>query len=854
MHDSNNLKAFSLLFSGLIIIQAFLFLIIGASVLFGLNCIIVSALMINAYLNPLKTSGAAGHVLNTIFILYVTIISYKTGGIYSDLIFMLFFAPLLISVLSNKKDKMVYLGLSFVPFLLFYLGQKYDLRFVLTDQMVNISYFRFFNLFTLMISFCGAILIFTSNEEKTNQLLEQSRAECTQITTDAGQAMKIKDEFLANMSHEIRNPMNGIIGMMHVLLDSDLDEEQEKYSKIVYASARALLAIVNDILDLSKIEAGKLELDIIDFDLEIAIKDIMALPELQARQKGIDFSYAIDSNVPCLLKGDIGRIRQVINNLTGNAIKFTDTGEVTLSVSLISDDKTHARIHFSVEDTGIGIKEDQIESLFDSFSQADLSITKKFGGTGLGLTISKLLVEKMKGELGAESIEMVGSTFWFILPLKKQDKKVKTFDLSIQNIDECKTLVISDGSSLGINFEENLNAVGLDYEQAFDETEAMEMLKWALDENNPFNLVIMEAKEFDITAENLGKKIKQDDRFKLTKLILLTSIGKKGDARRFEEIGFSAFLSKPVERSLLLDSIKAVLSLSQETKAFTHPIITRYSIIENKKQNRQILIVDDIETNLLTAKALIGKLGYKTDEARNGLEAVAKHKADHYDLILMDCQMPEMDGLEATRKIRENERALKMNHVPIIAMTGNAFEKDRKKCFEAGMDDFLPKPVEPDILFKKINSNLATDLGNTQEDLPVKSEDNKQPSDREGEAQQIPLPDEESQVSPCFNREKLLERFGGDNEIIEVVLDSFLLEAPELIEKIRHDIGKHDSESVRLNSHALKGSAANINADRLRNAALEMETAAKIKNLDLFIPRFEALQDEYNKFIKEAKL
>lgn len=858
MHDSNNLKALSLLFSGFIFIQMILFIMVGAVSLLFLSGFVFLAILINTYYLKELSERLAGHVLNGFLVFYIICLCYKTGGIYSISIFLLFFVPLFISVLSNKKDKMIYPGLAVVILGMFYFGQSFNIGFILSDTMINISYFRFSNILAMFAFFCAAVLIFTAKEERVRHLLDQSQKDCRTISENTRQAMKIKDEFLANVSHEIRNPMNGIIGMMHVLLDSDLDEEQKNYSKIVYNSARALLTIVNDILDLSKIEAGKLELDIRDFDLDVAIKDIVSLPDLQARQKGIDFSYSIDPDVPCLLQGDIGRIRQVISNLTGNAIKFTDSGEVTLTITLKSDDETYATLYFRVEDTGIGIKEGQIENLFSSFTQADLSITKKYGGTGLGLTISKLLVEKMQGEIGAESIEMVGSTFWFSLPLKKQTEKERPLDFCTQNIDECKVLVITDGSNLGRNFENNLNALEIDYDQAFDETEALEMIRWAHEEKAPFHLVIMEAKEFDIMAENLGKKIKQDDLFKQTKLMLLTSIGKKGDARRFEEIGFSAFLSKPVEKSLLLDCIKAVLSRSF-ADGVQGPIITRYSIIEDKKQFRQILIVEDMETNRLTAKALISKQGYKTDEAKNGLEAVQKHKENSYGLILMDCQMPVMDGFEATRQIRENEKILKMDHVPIIAMTGNAFDSDRKKCFEAGMDDFLAKPIEPDILAQKILSNLTENECFQPEDHPVKIEDGQDEPKADSMDVEVlnDIFDEleaDTESDMCFNKDKFFERFGGDKEILSVVLDAFLQEAPELMEKIRQAMDENDTEGVRLMSHALKGSAANVNADLLKNAALEMETQAKAQNSDLFIPNYEMIQNEYNMFIREAKI
>ncbi len=459
---------------------------------------------------------------------------------------------------------------------------------------------------------------------------------------------------------------------------------------------------------------------------------------------------------------------------------------------------------------------------------------------------------------------MIGSTFWFTLPLEKQtisQRAVNPFSCSLES---CKMLVLSDGSSLGQNFERNLNAHKFEYEQAFDETEAMEMLKWAKDETAPFNLVIMEAKESDKPAETLGKRMMQDNDFCSTKKMLLTAIGKKGDARRFEDLGFSAFLSKPVERTLLLDAVKAVLSQPDKDQSTTPlPIITKYSIIENKKQLRQILIVEDMETNLLTAKALIGKLGYQTDQARNGKEAVTKVTEGAFDLVLMDCQMPVMDGFEATRTIREHEEENQLTPVPIVAMTGNAFESDRQKCLDAGMNDFIAKPVEPDILSEKIRKNLTdtvqtVEIKEVSQPLPA-AEPSAEMKRQKAGGSSVPIID--TQVIDaqeagdlCFNKEKLHERFGQDDELVAVILDSFFQEAPELLEQISKAVSSNDDDQVRAGAHALKGSSANVNADLLRNAALALETHAKEKKTDLFKDTFVVIEKEYQSFIREAKI
>ncbi len=847
MSNSSILKSFLLLFSGFLVFQAGLFTWIHAWSLVGLNIFILAFNILLMVFYRETTGSVCRHAFNLCFLFYVAVLGFKTGGFFSIAMVLLFFVPVFASILPDFWSRVFYPVLAGLVFFGFYYAHRFSPELLSGERIINISLYRFSNLFLMLIFFTAVTWAFAQDHIKTRILLESAQKERRRIAEDAEKALKIKDEFLANMSHEIRNPMNGIIGMMHVLFDTDLDEEQKSYADVVYNSARALLTIVNDILDLSKIEAGKIELDIRDFDLEIAVRDMVSLPAVQAHQKGIDFTWHIDSEVPCRLQGDIGRIRQVVNNLLGNAVKFTQAGQVSLNISLESETKDSAMVCFTVEDTGIGISEDKKDVLFESFTQADSSITRKYGGTGLGLSISKFLVEKMGGKIGVDSIEMIGSTFFFTLPLKKQPENVFSPDSDNLDPGDCRILVVSDDSSLGVNFEKNLKALDISYEQAMDETEAVEMLKWALDDNNPYHMVIAEAKENDETAWKLGKAVREDSRFDTTGLVLLTSVGQKGDARRFEEAGFDAFLSKPVQKSLFYDCIRQVLARRSRGPKQNLPVITKYSILETQKHNWRILIVEDMATNRLTAKALISRMGYQTDMAENGIKAVEKYKNSHYDLILMDCQMPEMDGFEATRKIRELEKAESRDHIPIIAMTGNAFEADRQKCFDNGMDDFIAKPVEPDDLMRKISSNL-----NTGENTCAKTDTD----------QNMIVPDiierpetaRSDSGSSCmvFDKGQLYDRFGNDDQLINIVMDSFLQEAPELLENIKNAIDRDDAESVRSNAHALKGCAANINAQCLKNAAMTLENYAKEMNLQYFASGFETLTREYEIFIRET--
>lgn len=868
MSNKRLLIQFSYLVSGTVFVLTALSVFANASPLVIPGFFLLVVWGINHFFVILKNRLEPGcHILASLFLIFSILFACLTGGFYSPGILILFFIPVLTSLFSDHKSMGLYNGAALFFLCFLYLGPSWG------PGALNVNQYRFFYLVVVFTLYAGGMGLVIGQNHGDRRALEKSQIRLQQVSEDAKAALKIKDRFLANMSHEIRNPMNGIIGMMHVLLDSDLTDEQRNYSKIVYNSTRALLSIVNDILDLSKIEAGKLELDIRSFDLEIAIKDIVSLPELQARQKGLEFTYSMDPTLPRRLKGDIGRIRQILLNLTGNAIKFTETGSICLSVTRKSDgnhDPNHepnhdpnlACLHFSVDDTGIGIKEEKIFSLFGSFTQADASITKQFGGTGLGLSIAKLLVEKMGGDIGAESIEMVGSTFWFDLPLEKQSEGEISFDLTRVPVQDHKILVISDKSCLGKNFETNLAALDIEYDQAWDDVEALEMLKWAQDDDYPFHLIIMEAQESDQYARTLGEKIKKDPRFDHLKRLLLTGVGQKGDAKAFEEIGFSAFLSQPVEKAVLFDCIKAVLSIQGSIKTIGMPIITRYSLEETKKQSHKILIVEDMETNLLTAKALIGKQGYHTQEARNGEQALQHYKQAPCDLILMDCQMPVMDGLEASRQIRIYEKEQKLVPVAIIAMTGNAFESDREKCFKAGMDDFIPKPVEPTVLARKIQIHLGKRAPisslNRHEQDGLESDNFIPDSGGSGSLDPEKIVDVGASIQPngaaCFNKTKLYERFGDDEELIRIVLDAFVQEVPELIENMKTAIGQEEAETVRSYAHALKGSAANVNADILKEIALRLEQDATRGDLSSSLRMLSDVEKAFAAFSREAIL